>query len=218
MAARSISLTLLRGGASASEEVPPSRQPSEKALVAGLRAGEPEACDRVYRLYARDVWRMLYRILGDDSDLDDLHHEVFVQVLRSAARFRHEAALKTWIIGIAVNCARSRLRSKRRRSWLRFMAPEELPDPPGEDHGDAATTVDAVYQLANRMPTDERIVLLLRFVEGMSSSEIAAALQVSAGTAKRRLARATQRFMTLAAGHPALRDLCRGELSVGGKP
>jgi RNA polymerase sigma factor (sigma-70 family) len=213
MGARSISLTLVRGGA-ASKEAPPSRPVervlSEEALVAGLRAGEPEACDRVYRLYARDVWRMLYRILGDDGDLDDLHHEVFVQVLRSAARFRHEATLKTWIIGIAVNCARSKLRAKRRRSWLRFMAPEDLPEQPDGEETDTSMTVDAVYQLAGRLPTDERIVLLLRYVEGMSTTEIAAALHVSAGTAKRRLARATHRFMTLAAGHPALRELCAG--------
>ena len=43
---------------------------SEEALVRGLKAGDPNTCDRIYRLYAREVWRMLHRILGDDSDLD----------------------------------------------------------------------------------------------------------------------------------------------------
>ncbi len=185
---------------------------SEEALVDGLVAGDPQACDRLYRLYATEVWRMLRRILGDDHELDDLHHEVFVQALRSASRFRREAKLKTWLIGIAVNCARTKLRSRRRRWWLKLMAPEDMPEPASAAaDDDDALVARAVYDLVARLPTEERIAFTLRFVEGMSNGEVAEAMACSSGTVKRRLARANSRFFALAQDHPALASLCDEE-------
>ena len=203
---------------SAAAEAPKSKVKtwSEAELVAGLRARDPGICDRIYRLYAREVWRMLRRILGDDEDLDDLHHEVFVQALRSAARFRGEASLKTWLIGIAVNCARTKLRSRRRRWWLRFMAPEDLPegsDTPCDD--ETASRARAVYDLVERLPTEERIAFTLRFVEGMTHGEVAAAMGCSVGTVKRRVNKARSRFFTLAKKHDALSELCIDTAEVG---
>lgn len=184
---------------------------SEEELVQGLKDGDPSICDRIYRLYAKEVWRMLRRILGDDPDLDDLHHEVFVQALRSATRFRGEATLKTWLIGIAVNCARTKLRSRRRRWWLRFMAPEDLPEATAKRRDDdASLTVRAVYELVEKLPTEERIAFTLRFVEGMTNGEVAAAMSCSVGTVKRRLSKASTRFFALAGRHPALAALCEG--------
>jgi RNA polymerase sigma-70 factor (ECF subfamily) len=197
-------------------EPPPKGEPaqpsslSEQELVKGLKDGDPAVCDRIYRLYAREVWRMLRRILGDDPDLDDVHHEVFVQALRSAPRFRGDATLKTWLIGIAVNCARTKLRSRRRRWWLRFMPPEDLPEEtsPSSCDDDTALTAQAVYTVVERLPPEERIAFTLRYVEGMTNGEVAAAMGCSVGTVKRRLSKGSARFFVLAEKHPALSALC----------
>lgn len=209
MSARSATLRLVPGPPSSEGGGAGPASLSERALVEGLKAGDPSICDRVYRLYAREVWRMLYRLLGDDPELDDLHHEVFVQALRSAHRFRGDAKLKTWLIGIAVNCARGKIRSRSRRRWLRFMAPEDLPEPRSRTcDDDTALTARAVFELVARLPTDERIAFTLRYVEGMSNAEVAVVMECSPGTVKRRLAKGSARFFTLAEGHPALAALC----------
>lgn len=209
MSARSATLRLVPGPPPSEGSGAGPATLSERALVEGLKAGDPSICDRIYRIYAREVWRMLHRILGDDPELDDLHHEVFVQALRSAPRFRHEAKLKTWLIGIAVNCARGKIRSRKRRRWLRFMAPEDLPEMRAclvDD--ETALTARAVYELVARLPTEERIAFTLRYVEGMSNAEVAEAMGCSQGTVKRRIARGSGRFFALAEDHPALAALC----------
>jgi RNA polymerase sigma-70 factor, ECF subfamily len=209
MSAPASTLRLVPDPASSEAREPKPTPLSEAELVAGLRARDPGICDRIYRLYAREVWRMLRRILGDDPDLDDLHHEVFVQALRSAGRFRGDASLKTWLIGIAVNCARTKLRSRRRRWWLRFMAPEDLPDAESRRCDDeTALHAKAVYELVDRLPTEERIAFTLRFVEGMTHGEVATAMGCSVGTVKRRVNKARARFFGLAEKHAALAALC----------
>lgn len=193
---------------SASPELPAvdtrARETNEAELVAGLVAGDPGVCDRVYRLYQAPVWRMLRRVLGDDPELSDLHHEVFVQALQSAHRFRGDSKLETWLIAIAINCARAKLRSRARRRWLTFMAPEDLPEAPTPSN-EAAAQARAVYAIVGKLPAEERIAFTLKFVEGMTLDELAAAMGCSTGTVKRRLRRARERFDRLAQRHPALK-------------
>jgi RNA polymerase sigma-70 factor (ECF subfamily) len=183
---------------------------SEGELVRGLKEGDQDAADQLYRRYARDVWRMLHRILGDDQELDDLHHEVFFQAIRAAPRFRGQSALKSWLIGIAISCAREKLRSRRRRRWLSFMAPDELPEitaEPSAGHEPAR----AAFELIGKLPPEERIAFTLRFVEGMTLDEAALAMGISTGTLKRRLRKARARFLEQAANHPELCHLREGD-------
>ncbi len=183
---------------------------SEDALVDGLRREDPKAQGAAYRLYARDVWRVLYRTLGDDAELADLHQEVFVHVFRGAPGFRREASLKTWITRIAVLRVRKRIRSMSRRRWLRFMPAEELPEAiSGSVDDDAALEARAVYDLLSRMPADERIAFALHYVDGMTLQETALVTQCSKGTVKRRISRAKQRFVAMATRHPALASFTR---------
>lgn len=181
-----------------------ARETNEAELVAGLVARDPSVCDRVYRLYQAAVWRMLRRVLCDDPELPDLHHEVFVQALQSAHRFRGDSKLETWLIAIAINCARAKLRSRARRRWLTFMAPEDLPEAPAPTT-EAAAQARAVYTIVGKLPAEERIAFTLRFVEGMTLDELAAAMGCSTGTVKRRLRRARERFDRMAQRHPALK-------------
>ncbi|MEM1029851.1 MAG: sigma-70 family RNA polymerase sigma factor [Myxococcota bacterium] len=180
-----------------------ARASREADLVRGLVARDPSTCDRVYRLYQRPVWRMLRRVMGNDAELADLHHEVFLQVLQSAPRFRGESRLETWILAIAINCARGRLRSRARKKWLTFVAPEDLPEPPPATT-EAAARARAVYAIVEHLPPEERIAFTLKYVEGMTLEELATAMRCSTGTVKRRLRRARDRFDRLARREPAL--------------
>src|SRR6202042_863056 len=67
------------------------------ALVLGFRRGDPRARAALYDRYADHVHRVLYRVLGLDRDLDDLHHDVFVRALGSLPRLEDPSALKGWL-------------------------------------------------------------------------------------------------------------------------
>jgi RNA polymerase sigma-70 factor (ECF subfamily) len=188
---------------------------SDADLVRALRAGEPGAPAMLYDRYAERVRRVLARILGLDAELPDLLHESFAHALSSIGTLDDPERLSGWLTSIAVFTARGCIRRRKRQRWLRFFAPEELPEIATDPGHGARSTARAVYSVLARMPTDERIVLALRFVEGMELREVADACGISLATAKRRIARARERFEALAAHHPVLREWA---LEGGGEP
>lgn len=175
-------------------------------LVRALRAGEPGAPAMLYDRYAERVRRVLARILGVDSELPDLLHECFAHALSSIGTLDDPERLGGWLTSIAVFTARGCIRRRKRQRWLRFFAPEDLPELAADPGHGARSTSRAVYAVLARMPTEERIVLALRFVEGMELREVADACGISLATAKRRIARARERFEALAERDPVLRE------------
>ncbi|MCA9625760.1 MAG: sigma-70 family RNA polymerase sigma factor [Myxococcales bacterium] len=173
-------------------------------LVERLRRGDPHAADELYRLYGGVVWQILLRLLGPDPDLEDVHHEVFLQAIRSASRFEGSSSLRTWLRGIAVNCTRNLLRGRRRGRWLSFLDPHTITPPVIEIDHDRGAELRAVHAVVAKLPPDERITFLLRYLERCTVPEIAEACGVSTGTVGRRLRRGRARFRELARRHPEL--------------
>jgi RNA polymerase sigma-70 factor (ECF subfamily) len=175
------------------------------ALVEAFRRGDPVARAALYDRYADHVHRVLYRVLGFDRDLGDLHHDVFVRALGSLGRLEDPAALKAWLTMIAVHVARSAITRRRRRSWLWFLPSDEVPEVEAADAtGEVRDALRATYVALDTLPPDERIAFALRFVEGMELTEVAAACGTSLATIKRRLARAGAGFEAEARKHPVL--------------
>lgn len=183
-------------------------QGDQAQLVAALRKGHPGAAAAFHDRYAQRLYGLLYRILGPDTELEDVLQETFVRALESLANLRDPSLLDSWLMGVGVRTARTLLQRRGRRSWLRIMATEELPDPggPTPDPGHLET-LSALYRVLDRMPVDDRMALTLRFASGMTLPETAEACGVSLATIKRRLTRAEQTFHRMSATEPALRGL-----------
>ncbi len=173
------------------------------ALLEGLRAGNAAAlgafCDR----YGDHVLRVLTRVLGADSEIEDLHHEAFLRALRGVAKLEDAASLPAWLTSIAINVARTELKRRARRRWLTPLfggggsgddTDVEAPIATDED----IEALRRTYAVFDRLPVDLRIPLALRMIEGMELREIAQACDVSVATVKRRLVRAEARFTSLA--------------------
>ncbi len=197
----------------------PSRDPSPPALtlVRGggdlarrLRAGDQSAKLEFFNEYAKMVQRVLVRTLGSDQELGDLVHDVFIEAFRSIDGLKDLEALGSWLRSIAYRVARDRIRRRRRRRWLSFVAPEEIPE---RAHPGVAPEVwqalRAAYDVLDRMPADDRMVFILRHVERLTLEEITEVLKTSFSTARRRLDRAQQRFARHAAENPTLADWLR---------
>jgi RNA polymerase sigma-70 factor (ECF subfamily) len=175
----------------------------EAALIERCAAGEQAACAELVSGHERMVYQLALHLLGDRDEALDLSQEVFFSVFLTIGHFRGQSALKTWIYRIAINQARNRQRWWRRR----HKADQVSLDQHVAAHGDLRqpgehTSPDRAYarkELAeklwtalDRLPFDQRTVIVLREIDGLRYDDIAFSLGVAVGTVKSRLTRARQ--------------------------
>ena len=180
---------------------------SDEQLVRDLQARQPAASAHFFARFARPIRGLIFRILGHDAELDDTVQDVFVRAIESITRLRDPAALRPWIMGIAVKSARIRLQARKRRRWLSFFAPAELPEMAVSDASpEVREALRALGRVLDQLPTDERIAVVLRFGERMTLPEAADTCGVSLSTFKRRLSRGERRFRALIDDHPSIKS------------
>jgi RNA polymerase sigma-70 factor (ECF subfamily) len=183
----------------------PRRAASCEEIVAGLRQNDPAAAAALYDRFADKVNSKVWRLLGADADHDDVVHQVFLHVLSGIHKLKNPSSLEEWINGIAVNTVRREIRSRKYRRILIPMASPPETVAVGSDP-DASLFAVRFFAALRELRTDDYIIFVLRFVEGGSLSEVAAAGGVSLSTAKRRLGRARKEFLKRAAKDPVLRS------------
>lgn len=173
------------------------------ALVQQCTAGSEDACTRLVTDHQRMVYQLSMHLLGDQQEALDLSQEVFLKVFRTLPQFRGQSTLRTWIYRIVVNQASNRQRWWRRRHRAQQIRLEdltathgELPEVRGSAMPDRVLqqreTSDRVWSALRQLPFDQRAVIVLREIDGLSYEEIATSLDVAVGTVKSRLARARE--------------------------
>jgi RNA polymerase sigma-70 factor, ECF subfamily len=193
-----------------SREVPESARLSldEAALIERCLSGDDTAFDQIVLRYQDMVFNLSFRLLGRHDEAVDLSQEVFLQVYRKLSTFRRDAALRTWIYRIVVNRAKNRQRWwKRRIGEMTAMPLEDAEASPFwcQRPSSAPMTADSLApdealerkelgqilrEAIDELPFDQRTILLLKEIEGLSYEEISATLDLPLGTVKSRLARA----------------------------
>jgi RNA polymerase sigma-70 factor (ECF subfamily) len=179
-------------------------------LVAALLERDLTAAAQLYDRYAANVRGMAHRLLGADTELDDIVQDVFVAAITSIQRLRDPSMLKSWLLGIAVGKVRDSLRARWRRRWLSFLPNDELPDHAGAENEAQSDVAREIKALLNQLPPEERLALLLHRLEGLSLEEAATASNMTVSTFKRRLTRAETKFVQRAHRRPALAEWLRG--------
>lgn len=173
------------------------------ALVQECAAGSETACTRLVTDHQRMVHQLALHLLGDPQEALDLSQEVFLKVFRTLPQFRGQSTLRTWIYRIVVNQASNRQRWWRRRRRSQQVAIEEhtalhgeLPDASEFSMPDRVLqereTAGRVWRALDQLPFEQRAVIVLREIDGLSYEEIATSLNVAVGTVKSRLARARE--------------------------
>jgi len=185
----------------------------ESEFIAALKAGRSDAQAELVRRHYKRVAAVMHRVLGDDTDLEDVVQDVFVKAMLGAHAFRGTSEnLEAWVVGIAVFSARGLIR--RRTLWRRFFSAAPAPEAAEPTHTTNLEDVDAVrriYAVFDKLPADERIALALTLIDQMALHQVALACNVSSSTIKRRLKKARKRFEGLVRFDPVLRELSERE-------
>jgi len=169
--------------------------------------GDRAAFGVIWDRYGKLVRGVVFGAIGPDSLNEDLVQEVFLAFFRGAGNIQDGAALRAYLVGVAVRTAAGELRRRKVRRWVGLSATGELPELPvlAED-SEGRQTLRALYRVLDQLSRRRRMVFVLRHVQGLELLEIVAALEISESTVRRELGKAQQQLAALAKREPALTE------------
>jgi RNA polymerase sigma-70 factor, ECF subfamily len=178
-------------------------QETDHSVVQAVLAGDKDAYGALVRAHSAVVFRVAFRILGNEADAEEIVQEAFLRGYQRLESFRQQSAFATWIYRIAVNCALNRLD--------RPATPAEYRH--GEENDPAAGTVQVAAQnpdperellsseirwaqgiAMQRLTPTEKTAFVLRHFENRSMQEIADVLGIAPNAAKQAVFRAVQKL------------------------
>ncbi len=180
----------------------------ERRLIRRLRERDEAAFREMMRTYHQQVYNLVFRMLGNREEAEDLSQEVFVTVFKSIDSFRGDSKFSTWLYRIAANHCKNRYKYLARRRFHAAQPLDEIAErgAAGRDGGPAVhlqaqlsqpdkilegkRLEAAVQQAIAALDDEHRLLVVLRDVQGLSYQEIAGITQLVEGTVKSRLHRA----------------------------
>ena len=175
------------------------RAVSDGELIERAASGDRSARETLYARYARSVYGLALRRLGDRGRAEDAVQETFVSIWRAAKTYRSERGPGApWLYAVARNAIVDRARQ---RNEPAVEAPDEPSDESGpEDRAEEAWTRWRVHRALEELPESEREVIALAYWRGLSQSEVAETLGIPLGTVKTRTRSGLQRLAGILEG------------------
>ena len=171
----------------------------DATAVGQARAGDSEAFRLLVERHSRALFRLAYRMTGNEHDAEDVVQDAFLKAYRNLDRFEERSQVSSWLYRIAANCAFDVLRRRQRRdSPTDSLDVEDAPEleapVPGPDRlaqgGDVRRGLEAALE---RMSARERAAFVLRHFEGRSVKEIELALGLDTTAVKQSVCRAVRK-------------------------
>jgi RNA polymerase sigma-70 factor (ECF subfamily) len=173
-------------------------------LIRAFQGGDKVAFDELVLKHQHKLFNLCYRFLGDYQEASDSAQETFIKVYRSLKKFRFESAFSTWLYRIAVNTCKNKLKSSEYRQREKMVL---LDNPISPDNSRPALEIQdkthspvrelekkermrIIQEAINALPPEQREVVTLRDIQGLSYGEIVEITGFNLGTVKSRLARA----------------------------
>lgn len=171
---------------------------SDSLLVQRLAQGDVVSFDTLFYRYYDRVYGLLFRLLGNRAEAEDLLQEVFLTLYRKPPQSAQEHNIGAWLYRVAINMGYNYLRGQKRlwsrNRWLVPGADLNVPDVvQPEDATERAEMVEVVRQALGQLPARQGQLLLLRQM-GLSYAELAEACEVAPGSVGTLLARAIEAF------------------------
>lgn len=161
----------------------------ETKLINGLKAGDQDSFKILFGLYRKQVYNTCLGLLQHSHDAEDVAQEVFIEVFRSAGKFRGDAKLSTWLYRISYNKCLDHLRSKNRNKRsgnVVHLDGEAAPQIPSENYfehpGIALEQKEEskiVFAAITALPENQRVAFTLSKVDGLSYKEIGEVMEMN---------------------------------------
>jgi len=175
----------------------------DTALVKASRAGDRAAFDRLVLKHKDKLFNLVYWYLGDYEQANDCTQEIFIKIFKNLKQFRFESAFSTWLYKIAMNTCKNMFKSAFHK-WQKRTVPLERPkgsrgkNPVLEIPDEAPSPANGlerkerlllIREAIGALPEEQKQVVMLRDIQGMSYEEISEVTGINPGTVKSRLAR-----------------------------
>jgi len=178
---------------------------SDSVAVARVRAGDGDAYRVLVDRHSRGVFRLAYRMTGNEQDSEDVVQETFLRAYKQLHRWEARSSFGTWLYRIAANYSLDLVRRRKRHAEVTMndSGPDDAPemiqslasDAPGPDRLMFSGRVqERVSSALSELSQQERTAFVLRHFEGQSIEEISAALGLSGNAAKHSIFRAVQKL------------------------
>jgi RNA polymerase sigma-70 factor (ECF subfamily) len=177
---------------------------TDQAAADEVRKGNQLAFRVLVERHSRSVFRLAYRMCGNEQDAEDLVQETFLRAYKQINKFDGRSAFSTWLYRICANCSLDLLRSRKSRKeikvtdrgeqsqdWLEAVA---APQPGPERLTQSGQLAKLLEPALNQLSEMERTAFVLRHYEGCDIEEIAQTLGVQANAAKHSVFRAVQKL------------------------
>ena len=170
---------------------------SDDVLIERVKKGDCDAFNPLVEHYKLSLYRLMYRMVYNRDDAEDLVEEAFIKAYRSISKFEIGRSFYAWISRIAVNNAINYLKKEKRANvqpieWFEHRLATKKGDPVKMTK--QKLLKERISAAMAKLPGDFRTILLLRVEESYSYAEIGRVLKIPKGTVMSRLARARQRL------------------------
>jgi RNA polymerase sigma-70 factor (ECF subfamily) len=171
---------------------------TDSAIVTKARLGDTDAFRALVERHSRPLFRLAFRMTGNQQDAEDVVQESFLRAWRQLGRFDERASFGTWLYRIATNCSLDVVRSRKRRS-----ADSEVEDPvfalPSGDPTPERVAMsgevrERVAEAMDELSAPERTAFVLRHFEGMRIEDVSRVLGCQPGAAKHSVFRAVRKL------------------------
>ncbi len=180
----------------------------EQKLIEGLKRSESKAYSELYREYAEKIGGIARSYLGVD-DVEDVVQEVFIKIYKNIKKFRGDSSLSTWVYRITVNVCKDMLGKKQRRREIltnfgeqededtKSNIREPVDDSMPSDELMKTLSAEEIAKAIDSLSKEDKLLINLREIEGMSYEQIAEIMDKPVGTVKSRLHYARERLKNI---------------------
>lgn len=162
---------------------------SDVELLSAHVAGEADAFTSLVHRHHEHLWMTARRTSYTNEDAADALQEALLSAHRTAATFRADAAVRSWLHKIVVNACLDRIRRNRSRPTVSLTNEDDIQPADGRDHMSAVETSIEVHKALMSLPPEQRSAVVAVDMEGYSVADAARMLGVPTGTIKSRCAR-----------------------------
>ena len=175
----------------------------EEALVKDFQAGNLDAYDKIVELYQKRIYALSFNLMRNQMDAQDVAQEVLLTLFKKVHTFQGKSAFSSWVYRITLNSSYMKLRSKKKEPKISIdellpsfnntgFQQEKIQD--WSENTESLLFTNETREIINKavglLPEKEKVVFLLRDVEGLSTEKVSEVLDLTIPAVKSRLHRA----------------------------